>query len=274
MAVKKERLDKYLAEHGYSLSREKAKREIIAGWVKVNGETIRNPSAMISDEIVVSIERPGGIFVSRGGEKLNKGLDLFGLSVEGRITADFGASTGGFTDCMLKRGASKVYAVDVGYNQLDYSLRIDERVVVMERRHVNSLEEKDFAEPIDFIAADLSFISILRVAEKIIELFTPVEGVFLIKPQFEAESGEQKKGVVRKPEIHIQILVRVLEGLKDKGFCIKGLSHSPIKGPKGNIEFLLHFLLMQNAGNDSINTETMVKEAVEKAHKDFGDKDE
>jgi 23S rRNA (cytidine1920-2'-O)/16S rRNA (cytidine1409-2'-O)-methyltransferase len=234
------RLDSFLAERGLSRSREKAKREILAGWVKVDGDTVREPSHRISGDESVTVARPGGMFVSRGGDKIKRAIETFGIDLRGMRAVDLGASTGGFTDCMLKHGASRVYAVDVGYGQLDYSLRSDARVVVMERRHVNSLTRGDFPEPIDFITADLSFISILKVADRIAGLFPGARGVVLIKPQFEAGAGEQKKGVVRKPEHHAAILKRVIGGLLEKGNRLLGLDFSPIKGPKGNIEYLAY----------------------------------
>lgn len=237
----KKRLDQLLSENGYSKSREKAKKEIIAGWVKVNGETIRDPSKKISEESEIRVERPGGDFVSRGGEKLNHALSHFNIDLKGKIVADLGASTGGFTHCSLLRGAQKVYSIDVGYGQLDYSLRTDSRVVVMERTNVRNLEPGDIEDHIDFISADLSFISLTKVFDKIKELFSPVEGVVLLKPQFEAESGEHKKGVVRKSEDHVNILKRVVHALVEKGMNFRGLTFSPIKGPAGNIEFLLFF---------------------------------
>jgi len=238
--MKQYRLDSALAEKGLSSSREKAKREILAGWVKVDGETVREPSRRIDGDESISVERPGGLFVSRGGDKLRHALDHFGIHLTGRVAVDLGASTGGFTDCMLKAGAAKVFAVDVGYGQLDYSIRTDQRVVTLERRHVNSLSADDFPQAIDFFTADLSFISIIKVTDRIKQLFPGVEGVILVKPQFESMQSEQKKGIVRKREDHAAILRRVCRGLTEKGISIQGCTYSPLKGPKGNIEFLLH----------------------------------
>ncbi|MBN1532226.1 MAG: TlyA family RNA methyltransferase [Spirochaetes bacterium] len=263
---KRYRLDCFLAERGLSRSRETAKREILSGWVRVDDETVREPSHRISGDESVSVARPGGEFVSRGGEKLLRALESFGINPRGMVVADLGASTGGFTHCMLKHGAARVYAVDVGYGQLDYSLRGDPRVVVMERRHVNSLTRDDFHDRVDFITADLSFISLLRVVDRIASLFPGVRGVVLIKPQFEAGAGEQKKGVVRKREHHAAILHRVIGGLQEKGIGILGLDFSPIKGPRGNIEFLayLHF----GRGDDGMADWRVVADRiVEEAHR-------
>ncbi len=239
--MKRIRLDIFLVENGYSESREKAKKEILAGWVRVNGETIRAPSARIQGKEDVLVERPRGMFVSRGGEKLNYALEHFRIDVNGKICADLGASTGGFTDCLLRAGARKVYAVDVGYGQLDYSLRQDERVVVMERIHVKDLHSEQFTDPVDFVTADLSFISITRVFPVICGLFSPIPGVILIKPQYEAERNEHKKGVVRDKDVCINIVLKVVKKLTEQGLAVMGLVHSPIKGPAGNIEFLLYF---------------------------------
>lgn len=235
------RLDAFLSEKGHSRSREQAKREILAGWVKVNDETVREPAKKISGDENITVERPGGLFVSRGGEKLRKAIEYFGIHVEGMTAVDLGASTGGFTDCLLKKGAAHVYAVDVGYGQLDYSLRKNPAVTVMERTHVNSLTEEMFSQRVGFVTADLSFISIMSVYPKIHQLFHPVTGIILIKPQFEARSGEQKKGIVRRESCHVEILERTINGLSMEGMAVKGLTFSPIKGPKGNIEFLLYF---------------------------------
>jgi len=237
---KKTRLDVYLAEHNISDSREKAKREIIAGWVKVDGETIRVPSQTVTGIENIIVQRPGGIFVSRGGEKLEKALIDFNIDVNGKTILDLGSSTGGFTDCLLKKGAEKVYAVDVGYGQLDYRLRQDTRVVVMERTNARNLTKDSFKNRIDLITADLSFISIVKVVAHLVTIFRNVDSILLIKPQFEAEYGQHKKGVVRNKTSHIDILKKVLPALAETGVVVHNLTFSPITGPKGNIEFLCH----------------------------------
>ncbi|MDY6969391.1 MAG: TlyA family RNA methyltransferase [Spirochaetota bacterium] len=235
------RLDVCLLENGLSESIEKAKKIIIAGWVKVNGETVHTPSKIISCTERIVVERPSGIFVSRGGEKLQHALDHFGISVKERVVADLGSSTGGFTDCLLKNGVCKVYAIDVGYGQLDYRLRNDDKVVVLERTNVRNIEKKHFNDIIDFVTADLSFISIIKVFSSIRDNISPDDGIILIKPQFEAKSYEHNNGVVRDKEDHSKILKRVLTSLFDKGAVFRGLTYSPIKGPAGNIEFLFYF---------------------------------
>lgn len=245
------RLDLFLVEHGLSKSREKAKKEIISGWIKVNGETLRDPSKKITGNEKITIERPGGQFVSRGGDKLQHAIDEFGINFQGLTTLDLGASTGGFTDCMLKSGAVKVYAVDVGYNQIDYSLRIDPRVVVMEKTHAKDIAKEMFADKIDFFTADLSFISILKVLPSVYSVFEDIRGVILVKPQFEAESSQHKKGVVRKVEDHVEILEKVASGITQIGFDIERITYSPIKGPAGNIEFL--FLIVKNSSRKEFN---------------------
>jgi len=237
--MKKIRLDLYLVEQKLSLSREKAKKEIISGWVKVNGETFRDPSRKISGDETICVERPGGIFVSRGGEKLAYAIKEFNIRLSGIAALDLGASTGGFTDCMLKSGAVKVYALDVGYNQLDYSLRIDKRVVVLEKTHAKDINRNMFPDKIDLFTADLSFISILKILPAVYNTFSSIKGIILVKPQFEAESSQQKKGVVRKPEDHKEILSRIIKGVFKTGFIVEAITYSPIKGPAGNIEFFL-----------------------------------
>lgn len=238
--MKKIRLDSYLAEQKLSLSREKAKKEIISGWVKVNGETSRNPSLKIYGDEKIVIERPGGIFISRGGEKLAHAIREFKIDLSGSVVLDIGASTGGFTDCMLRSGALKVYALDVGYNQLDYSLRIDKRVVVMEKTHARDININMFPDKIDFFTMDVSFISIQRILPVVFKTFSSITGIILIKPQFEAEPSQHKKGVVRNPEDHKKILLRVFNGVLKTGFTVEGLTYSPVRGPAGNIEFFIY----------------------------------
>ena len=274
--MKKIRLDMYLAQSGLSQTREKARREIVAGWVRVNGETVKDPSKSVAGSEQITVRRPGGLYVSRGGQKLTFALERFGISIAGRTAADLGASTGGFTDCLLKHGAAKVYAVDVGYGQLDFSLRKDPRVVVMEKTNARNLVKDDFPDRVDFIAADLSFISIVKVFDAIREAFSPAEGIILIKPQFEAGPGDHKKGVVRSRESHLRILVSVISSLLEKGMSMMGLVHSPIKGPKGNIEFLLYFRSGPPDPSTKINDEqeAAIRDVVERAHQYFEGKSE
>ena len=271
--MKQYRLDSYLVDKGISSSREKAKKEILAGWVKVNGETIRDVSKKIIGQETITVERPSGLFASRGGEKLKKALEHFNLSVTGLIAADLGASTGGFTDCLLKAGALKVYAIDVGYGQLDYELQRDPRVVIMDRTNVRNLTINSFSEKPNFLTIDLSFISVTKIIDVLKTVFSNCEGIMLIKPQFEAEKSEQKKGVVKVAEIHSKILSRTLQFMSENGILIKGLTFSPVKGPAGNIEFLVHFLV--DTQNHIENTKYFeqiketISEIVAEAHEFF-----
>jgi 23S rRNA (cytidine1920-2'-O)/16S rRNA (cytidine1409-2'-O)-methyltransferase len=255
------RLDRHLAESGLSASREKAKREIASGWVKINGETVRDPARIVTGIEEIIVERPGGLYVSRGGEKLEKALSYFSIDVRGKTCVDLGASTGGFTDCLLRHGATKVFAVDVGYGQLDYSLRVDPRVVVMERQNARAITPAMFDRGVSFVSADLSFVSFVKVYDTISEVFDDISGVTLIKPQFEAEKSEHKKGVVTKESIHRDILTRTIESLRAKGLRVRGLTHSPIKGPKGNMEFLLYYGTRGDDG--TVDIDAVVSEAHE-----------
>ncbi len=264
--ITRTRLDSFLAERGISASLEKAKSEILSGWVKVNGETVRDTLKKVTGTENIEVERPGGLYVSRGGDKLARALDLFGIKLEGLTVLDLGASTGGFTDCMLKHGALKVYALDVGYNQIDYSLRVDPRVVVMEKTHAKDIVPSMFHGSVDFFTADLSFISILKVLPAIYETFSSIDGVILIKPQFEAEPLQHRKGVVEDPGCHKEILCRVLAGVEQSGFHIKGLTWSPIKGPAGNIEFLAH-ISRKTGDNEGIDVPADIDTVVNEAHR-------
>ena len=242
----KNRLDVLLVERGLAESRAQAQRLIRAGLVRVVGQVADKPGTRVVTNVEITLQaRPR--FVSRGGEKLEAALVRFGLDVTGAVAADVGASTGGFTDCLLQHGARRVYAIDVGYGQLDWRLRNDPRVVVMERTNARYLE--DLPEPVDVVTADVSFISLGLILPMVVRWFPPpppppVGGgrggvVALIKPQFEAGRREVGKGgVVRDPEVHRRVLERVLgiaAGL-DLGLC--GLMPSPLRGPAGNVEFL------------------------------------
>jgi len=267
--MKKLRLDQFLTGNGFSSSVEKARKEIISGWVKVNGETMRDPSKKISGDEIISIERPGGQFVSRGGDKLLHAVNEFKIDFKNLVTLDLGASTGGFTDCMLKCGASKVYALDVGYNQLDYSLRIDPRVVVLEKTHAKNIKKEMFQDNIDFFTADLSFISILKILPAVYNTFKKIRGILLVKPQFEADPSQHNRGVVENPGFHKEILTSVACGILETGFDIEGITYSPIKGPAGNIEFLFlinHGSLKSESRLDENLLKTKINEVIETAH--------
>ena len=240
MKVKK-RLDVLLTERLYAETRSKAQAIIMSGNVYVNGQKADKPG--ISYEENVEIEVRGAVcpYVSRGGLKLEKALRDFGVNPEGFVCSDSGASTGGFTDCLLQQGAKKVFAIDVGYGQLDWKIRSDERVVVMERTNIRYVTPEDLGEPLDLSVIDVSFIGLEIVLPTIKNLLKPDSGqvVCLIKPQFEAgKENVGKKGVVRDPKIHKMVLDHFVSLVTGLGFQILGLTFSPVKGPEGNIEFL------------------------------------
>ena len=267
MTKKKFRLDKYLWENGFSESQDKAKKEIIAGWIKVNGETIRKPDRIISGEENVQVARPGGKFASRGGEKLEHALKYFNIAVRNKTTADLGSSTGGFTDCLLKNGAKKVYSIDVGYGLLAHNLRTDPRVILKERTNARKLKRDDINEKVDFTSVDLSFISVIKIFDILKTIFPSSSGVILVKPQFEAMPDEHEKGVVKTKDHHINILKRVLNSLVKNGITFNGLHFSPIKGPAGNIEFLLFYEISDNPlQQDTNNIDLIIENVVNEAH--------
>ena len=244
MKIKK-RLDVLLTEQGYADTRSKAQAIIMSGQVYVNGQKADKPG--VSYEETVELEVRGAVcpYVSRGGLKLEKALRDFGVKPVDYVCSDSGASTGGFTDCLLQQGAKKVFAIDVGYGQLDWKIRSDERVVVMERTNIRYVKPEDLGEPLDLSVIDVSFIGLEIVLPTIKTLLKPTGQVLcLIKPQFEAgKENVGKKGVVRDPKIHKMVLdnfVALVDGLN---FKILGLTFSPVKGPEGNIEFLAHLTL-------------------------------
>ena len=244
MKVKK-RLDVLLTEQGYADSRSKAQAIIMSGMVYVDGQKADKPG--ISYAETVSIEVRGAVcpYVSRGGLKLEKALRDFGVKPEGFVCSDSGASTGGFTDCLLQQGAKKVFAIDVGYGQLDWKIRSDERVVVMERTNIRYVTPEQLGEPLDLSVIDVSFIGLEIVLPTIRTLLKPTGQVLcLIKPQFEAgKENVGKKGVVRDAKIHQMVLDNFVSLVDNLGFRILGLTFSPVKGPEGNIEFLGHLTL-------------------------------
>jgi 23S rRNA (cytidine1920-2'-O)/16S rRNA (cytidine1409-2'-O)-methyltransferase len=236
-AMTRIRLDVLLHERGLVESRETAKRLILAGHVLVNGQVASKAGVAVEDTAQLQIQQ-GLPYVSRGGFKLEKALRAFGLSPQGLVAADVGASTGGFTDCLLQQGAARVYALDVGYGQLDWSLRQDARVVVMERTNARYVET--LPEPVALVTIDVSFISLRLVLPQVQRwLAEGGQVVALIKPQFEAGAGQVGKGgVVREERVHRQVLRDVLGWAIAHGWALRGLTRSPLKGPKGNIEFL------------------------------------
>ena len=244
------RLDVLLTQNGSFPSREKAHAAVMAGLVYVNGQKAAKPGELVKPDAAVEV-RGGAEFVSRGGHKLKKALSVFGLSPQGAVCMDIGASTGGFTDCMLQNGAKKVYAVDVGYGQLAWKLRSDERVVNLERTNVRYLTHEQVPQAPGFISIDVAFISLKLVLPVAFEFLSdPGVCVCLVKPQFEAGREKVgKKGVVRDPAVHEEVIEQIAAFAKTTGFSVRGLDFSPIKGPEGNIEYLLY--LTKPAGADA-----------------------
>ena len=236
------RLDTLLVERGHATSREKARAIIMSGVVFVQNQRMDKPGTMVADDTELEIRGAVMPYVSRGGFKLEKALDAFGVDVTDKCCIDCGASTGGFTDCLLQRGARFVYAVDVGYGQLDWKLRQDARVKVYERTNIRHMTPDDLGEAPSLAVIDVSFISLRIVLPAVHALLTEDgETICLVKPQFEAgREHVGKKGVVRDPEIHKRVLEQFLQDAGDAGFDVLALDFSPIKGPEGNIEYLAH----------------------------------
>lgn len=242
--MKKERLDVLVTQAGLCQSRERAKAEIMSGNVFVNGARADKPGMTYPQDAHIELKGAAIGYVSRGGLKLEKALKEFDVSPRGRICMDCGASTGGFTDCLLQGGAEKVYAVDVGYGQLAWSLRTDKRVVNMERTNVRYITPADIEDRISLAVIDVSFISLSLVLPAVRELMDDGgEVICLIKPQFEAGKDKVgKKGVVRRPEVHAEVLEGFLGSAAQLGFGCAGLTWSPVRGPEGNIEYLGHLV--------------------------------
>lgn len=291
----KTRLDVLLVERGFVTSREKAKALIMAGDVFINGQREDKPGTSFQEDKIKNIEVRGAAipFVSRGGLKLDKAVKTFGLDFTGFTCMDIGASTGGFTDCMLQNGASKVYSVDVGHGQLDWKLRSDDRVVCMEKTNFRHLTRDQIDDDIDFASCDVSFISLDKIlvpARKLLK--DGAQMVVLIKPQFEAGRDKVgKKGVVRDKKVHEEVISRIMDFADFVGFEILHLDYSPIRGPEGNIEYLLHlskdasrndevsgydeetalkkFRELEESGSgisENIDNKALIKKAVEAAH--------
>ena len=250
MKIKK-RLDVLLVERGLSENRTKAQAVIMSGLVDVNGQRADKPGVSYEETVDIQIRGAACPYVSRGGLKLEKALRDFGVHPVDYVCSDSGASTGGFTDCLLQQGAKKVFAIDVGYGQLDWKIRNDPRVVVMERTNIRYVTPEDLGEPLDLSVIDVSFISLKIVLPAIKNLLKPGQGqvLCLIKPQFEAGRDKVgKKGVVREPETHKEVLDNFVALAGELGFTILGLTFSPVKGPEGNIEFLGHLTLADVPG--------------------------
>ena len=263
MKVKK-RLDVLLVEQGYADTRTKAQAIIMSGQVYVEGQKADKPGTAYEETVSLEVRGTACPYVSRGGLKLEKALRNFGVDPTGYVCSDSGASTGGFTDCLLQQGAKKVFAIDVGYGQLDWKIRSDPRVVVMERTNVRYVTSEQLGEPLDLSVIDVSFIS-LKIVLPVVKTFLKANGqvLCLIKPQFEAGRDKVgKKGVVRDPETHCEVLDDFIMLAKGLGFHILGLTFSPVKGPEGNIEFLAH-LSLADVEEMSLDTEELVKQAHE-----------
>lgn len=262
--AEKQRLDAAVFEAGYAESREKAKALIMAGLVYVNNQKSDKPGTTVKPDDVIEFRGSSPKYVSRGGLKLEKAVENFGFSLKDKMCADIGASTGGFTDCMLQNGAVKVYAIDVGYGQLAWKLRTDKRVVNLERTNFRYVTEEQIPDKLDFCSVDVSFISlslIIPVMKTIMK--ENAQAVCLIKPQFEAGKEKVgKKGVVRDPEVHLEVINKIVNIALENGFKVMHLDYSPIKGPEGNIEYLIH-IINTNLGEtvDNINPDMVVEAA-------------
>ena len=255
----KKRLDVELVDRGLVQRRERAKVVIMEGLVYVNGQKSDKAGTPVKEDDRIEVRGETLRYVSRGGKKLEKAMQVFPVVLEGCTCMDIGASTGGFTDCMLQNGAVKVYAVDVGYGQLAWSLRTDERVVNLERTNIRYITEEQVPQPVDFISVDVSFISltlVLPVAHRLLK--DGAQMVCLVKPQFEAGRDKVgKKGVVRDPQIHREVIRKVIDCAAELGFWVRGLDFSPIKGPEGNIEYLL---FLQKPQQEALPPEETVAE--------------
>ena len=265
----KKRIDVLLVEQGFFESREKAKRSIMAGLVFVNNQKCDKAGTEVKEDANILVKGNPIPYVSRGGLKLEKAMKNFDITLQDKVCMDIGASTGGFTDCMLQNGARKVFSIDVGYGQLAWKLRQDERVVCMERTNIRYVTIEDTKEFADFASIDVSFISLKLVLPKAKELLN-IDGeiVALIKPQFEAGKDKVgKKGVVREKSTHIEVIEMISEFAIENGFAILNLDYSPIKGPEGNIEYLIH-LRNNNDGFvfDKGAFDKKIVEVVEESH--------
>ena len=262
----KKRLDILVTERGLAESREKAKALIMAGDVYVDQQKADKPGDLYPEEAPIEVRGKGLKYVSRGGLKLEKAMAEFPITLSGLVCMDVGASTGGFTDCMLQNGAKKVYAVDVGYGQLAWSLRTDPRVVNLERTNARYLSQEQVPEPIDFFSVDVSFISLSLILPAVRPLLAEnARAVCLIKPQFEAGREKVgKKGVVRDPAVHQEVIEKILSFALENGYSVLGLTFSPVKGPEGNIEYLAY--LQRSDAPTQAETVPQARQVVEASH--------
>lgn len=262
---KKTRLDVAVYEQGYAPSREKAKAIIMAGIVYVNNQKVDKAGFELKEGDVLEVRGKTLQYVSRGGLKLEKAMQEFPITLEGKVCMDVGASTGGFTDCMLQNGAVKVYSVDVGYGQLAWKLRTDERVVNLERTNFRYATREQIPDEIDFASVDVSFISLKHILPNLNTLLAPDgQAVCLIKPQFEAGKEKVgKKGVVRDLNVHLEVVENVINLAVENGFSVMGLQFSPIKGPEGNIEYLIY---LYKSTTPIVSENVNAKELVNMSH--------
>ena len=261
----KKRLDVLVYEKGFAESREKAKAVIMAGLVYVENQKADKCGTSYDENVKIEVRGSALKYVSRGGLKLEKAINNFDLDLNDKITMDIGASTGGFTDCMLQNGAKKVYSIDVGYGQLAWKLRTDERVVNLERTNMRKVTREQVPDDIDFFSVDVSFISLKLILPVARELMAEnAQAVCLIKPQFEAGREKVgKKGVVRDPKVHCEVVANIYNFCLENGFDVLNLDFSPIKGPEGNIEYLIH---LQKSDDPKSYTDVTPKQLVERSH--------
>lgn len=261
----KKRLDVLVFEKGFAESREKAKAIIMSGIVYVNNQKADKPGVSYDENLVLEVRGDSQKYVSRGGYKLEKAMNSFPITLTDKITMDIGASTGGFTDCMLQNGAKKVYSVDVGYGQLAWKLRNDEHVVNLERTNMRYVTEEQVSDKIDFFSVDVSFISLKLILPVARELLSDNgEGVCLIKPQFEAgRENVGKNGVVRDKNVHIAVVDMIIDFCLNNGFDVLGLDFSPIKGPQGNIEYLIY---IKKSDDPQLKIDVTASKVVEDSH--------
>ena len=267
----KKRLDVVMTERALAESRQKAQAIIMAGQVYVNGQKVDKAGAPVAEDAQIEVRGKTLAYVSRGGLNLEKAVKRWPIRLEGAVCADIGSSTGGFTDCMLQQGAEKVYAVDSGYNQLDWRLRNDPRVVCMERTNARYLDREQIPDELDFFSVDVSFISLRIILPPMRPLIKETgEAVCLIKPQFEAGKEKVgKKGVVRDPAVHLEVLENFLTHARDAGFTVKDITFSPIKGPEGNIEYLGYLSAAEGPAYEGD-----LKELVRLSHEDLKEGEE
>lgn len=268
MGENKKRLDLILVDRGFFDSRQVSRTNIMCGNVLVDGIKIYKPGEKLNEMVNIEIlNKKENQYVSRAGAKLKKAIDEFEINLIDKVCFDIGASTGGFTDCMLKEGAKKVYAIDVGYGQLDYKLRVDDRVEVIERTNVRYIEEDRFDTKGDFATIDVSFISLEKVLVKVFSFLSDSgKIVALIKPQFEAGKDKvNKKGIVKDKQVHFEVICRILDFIRSNGYGILNLTFSPIKGGNGNIEFLVY---LSKIGNVDLIDDKFIWNIVNSSHDD------